>query len=241
MTSRLRLSTGLDPRLRAALGLAGLLLCGRRVQQDQVPEWEVATFHRVNQLPDQLEWPAWAVMQMGNVAAAPLTAAVAAACGRRQLAGRVLIGGMATWLLAKAVKGSYQRPRPTRLVGTVLIRGEEATGLGYVSGHAGIVAALASATWPELGAAGCAAVGSAVPLVAATRMYVGAHLPLDVLGGAALGVAVQGIVDEVVLLNRGGCRTGHRRRHRRLPGRDRRRAPSGQPRSPARSDQHGRP
>lgn len=203
MTPSPRSSTGLDPRMRAALGLAGLLLFGRRVEQDRVSDWEVAAFHRVNRLPDHLERPAWVVMQLGNVGAAPLTAAVAVACGRRQLAGRVLVGGVVTWVLAKGVKRSYQRPRPSRFVTAVLIRGEEATGLGYVSGHAGIVAALASATWPELGAGGRAAVASAVPLVAATRMYVGAHLPLDVLGGAALGVAVQGVVDEVVLRNRG--------------------------------------
>lgn len=204
MTAARRLGTGLDPRMRAAFGLAGLALCGRRVAHDQVAAWEVAAFRHVNRLPDQLERPAWVVMQLGNVVAAPLSAGVAVACDRRLLGGRLLIGGMATWTLAKAVKRSYQRPRPTRLVATALIRGQEATGLGYVSGHAGIIAALVSATWPELGSRGRAAVASAVPLVALSRMYVGAHLPLDVLGGVALGVAVQGIVDEVVLLSRGG-------------------------------------
>ena len=230
MTSSPRPSTSLDPRIRAALGLAGLLLCGRRVEHDHVPEWEVTAFHRVNRLPDRLERPAWVVMQLGNVAAAPLAAAVAAACDRRSLAGRLLVGGVATWAVAKGVKRSYRRPRPSRFVATVLIRGEEATGLGYVSGHAGIVAALASAAWPELGGAGRAAVASAVPLVAATRMYVGAHLPLDVLGGVALGVAVQGVVDEVALLSRAGPQPGHRRRRRHPPGRARLRALSGPPR-----------
>jgi len=199
-----RSGTGLDPRIRAALGVAGLLLCGRRVEHDHVTAWEIAAFHGVNRLPDQLERPAWVVMQLGNVAAAPVAAAAAVAAERRQLGRRLLIGGIATWLLAKAVKQVYRRPRPARFVTAAHIRGEEALGLGYVSGHAGIVAAMASAAWPELGAYGRAAAASAVPLVAATRIYVGAHLPLDVLGGAALGFAVQGLVDEVVLVNRGG-------------------------------------
>ena len=217
MTSSPRLSSGPDPRVRAALGLAGLLLCGRRVRRDQVPDWEVAAFHRVNRLPDQLERPAWAAMQLGNVAASPVAAAVAVACGRRQLGGRVLIGGVATWVLAKAVKRWYQRPRPTGLVHAPRIRGKEAMGHGYVSGHAGIAAAIVSTAWPELGAGGRVVAATAVPVVAATRMYVGAHLPLDVLGGAALGVAVQGIVDDVAFHERSGRRPGGRgvRRRRR--------------------------
>jgi undecaprenyl-diphosphatase len=180
------------------LGVAGLLLCGHRVRHDHVTNWEVVAFHWVNRLPDRLERPAWIVMQMGNVAAAPVAAAVAVSSGRRQLGGRLLAGGIVTWVMAKAVKRVYRRPRPNRLVSATRIRGEEAVGHGYVSGHAGIVAALASAAWPEMGAGGRVVTATAVPLVAATRIYVGAHLPLDVLGGAALGLAVQGVVDEVV-------------------------------------------
>jgi len=33
-----------------------------------------------------------------------------------------------------------------------------------------------------------------VVVVCLTRVYVGAHLPLDVIGGAGLGVAVGGVV-----------------------------------------------
>jgi len=38
------------------------------------------------------------------------------------------------------------------------------------------------------------AVGAAVAAVFLTRMYVGAHLPLDMIGGAALGLGVAGAV-----------------------------------------------
>ena len=34
----------------------------------------------------------------------------------------------------------------------------------------------------------------AVPVVGLARMYVGAHLPLDVVGGYAVGLAVDGVV-----------------------------------------------
>jgi undecaprenyl-diphosphatase len=66
--------------------------------------------------------------------------------------------------------------------------------MGYVSGHAGVVVTLVLAALPELPGAWRPAALLAVPLVGATRVYVGAHLPLDVVGGAALGLAVDGVV-----------------------------------------------
>jgi undecaprenyl-diphosphatase len=159
-----------------------------------VSEPERATFRYVNELPDRLYGPAWLVMQAGTIGAVPVAAAAAYAAGRRALAGRLLAGGTATWLLAKAVKRAYRRPRPASLLSTARCRGEAATGMGYVSGHAGIAVTLVLGAWPELGPAGRAAALVVAPLVGTTRVYVGAHLPLDVVGGAALGVAVDGLV-----------------------------------------------
>ncbi len=60
--------------------------------------------------------------------------------------------------------------------------------MGYVSGHSAIVFALSTVTRPYLPRG-----WRALPLVLASavglsRLYVGAHMPLDVIGGAGLGV-----------------------------------------------------
>ena len=75
-----------------------------------------------------------------------------------------------------------------------LLRHSPSGGLGFVSGHAAVAAFLATMAWPYLGRAARWVVGAAAVLVCLARVYVGAHLPLDVLGGAALGLAVAGAV-----------------------------------------------
>jgi undecaprenyl-diphosphatase len=92
--------------------------------------------------------------------------------------------------LSKVVKRLVRRPRPAVLLPGTRRRGREAAGLGYLSGHAGVAVALGAAALPRLGPGGRALTLVAVPVVGLTRIYVGAHLPLDVAGGAALGLAI---------------------------------------------------
>ncbi|HYN18742.1 MAG TPA: phosphatase PAP2 family protein, partial [Actinomycetes bacterium] len=92
------------------------------------------------------------------------------------------------------VKEFVQRGRPQTLLEDVNILGEPARGLGYVSGHSAVAVALATVASPYLGRRARRVAWVLAGCVCLARMYVGSHLPFDVIGGAALGWAAGSLV-----------------------------------------------
>ena len=184
-----------DPCARLGAGAAALLVTAMVARRNRVSPGEATVFRAVNGLPDSLYLPAWVIMQLGTLGAAPTAAAAVWLAGDKELAGRLLASGAGTWALSKLVKQMVRRPRPAALLPGTRGRGRDAAGLGYLSGHAGVAVALGAAALPHLGPSGRAIALAVIPVVGLTRVYVGAHLPLDIAGGAALGLAVEAAVD----------------------------------------------
>jgi undecaprenyl-diphosphatase len=133
-------------------------------------------------------------MQLGNLLVVPAAVLAALAFRRWRLAGGLALAGAGVYVLAKVVKRFVERGRPSDVLDDVVVRGAAPHGLGFVSGHIAVITSLALVAWPWLPRWGRWAAGLAVAAVFFTRMYVGAHLPLDMVGGAALGVAVGALV-----------------------------------------------
>ncbi len=192
------MSHGRDRRLTAVAVGIGTLLAAAALARRPLTGTEVRTFRLVNGLPDGAYPLVWVPMQYGTYGTVPLAAAVALARRRPQVALAIAGAGTAAWVLAKAAKPIVDRGRPASLVDDVSLRGAEEGDLGFPSGHATVSAALTVVTWPYASDPQRATLAVLAGFVPLARMYVGAHLPLDVVGGSALGVAIGSAVSLVI-------------------------------------------
>jgi uncharacterized protein (TIRG00374 family) len=182
--------------LRVVLGALILLATMTAIHQHRIGIRETDVFRVINDLalPGWTKWPVWGVMQLGVVGAVPLVALLALATKRIRLAAYAALAGGTIYLVAKLVKEFVQRGRPQTLLDNVHILFVPDRGLGYVSGHSAVAVALATVASPFLGRRARRVAWVLAGCVCVARIYVGSHLPFDVLGGAALGWAAGALV-----------------------------------------------
>jgi membrane-associated phospholipid phosphatase len=172
------------------LGLAVFAASALAASSGVVPG-EAAVFRVVNGLPDSLYPGIWPFMQFGVFVTIPILIIVALVMRQTRLAAAMAIGGIGVYFLAKVAKVWVDRGRPAELLPDVT-RGREAFAsgsLGYPSGHAAVAGALTVILTPYLPARWRWLPLVLLAIVIVGRLYVSAHLPLDLIGGAALGVA----------------------------------------------------
>lgn len=118
------------------------------------------------------------------------------------------------WALAHAAKAVADRPRPYEVMADAVLRQQPAHGTSFPSSHTAVTLAVAIALVPFLARPLAAAgIGYAV-LVGWSRVYLGVHYPLDILGGAGVGMIAGGVI-----LLAAGTLLRHAGRGRERPGR----------------------
>jgi len=110
----------------------------------------------------------------------PVVAGAAAAC--------------VAWLLAHVAKDIADRPRPYQVMADAVLRQQPAHGTSFPSSHTAVTLAVAIALVPFLARPLAATgIGYAV-LTGWSRIYLGVHYPLDILGGSGIGAAAGGLI-----------------------------------------------
>lgn len=178
--------------LAAAAGLVVLAAGVMAVRDGAVPAWERSAFEAVNGLPAWLYPLLWPFQQLGVVIWGPVLALGAAIARRYRLAWALVAATIAKLVLERVVKAAVTRERPGTSIGPdAELRGDvDVAGESFVSGHAVMVAAIACLVVPYVPRRWRPLAWVLVAVVMVGRVYVGAHNPLDVVCGAALGVAI---------------------------------------------------
>jgi membrane-associated phospholipid phosphatase len=180
-------------------GIALLALCALVVRDGGVGRSEETVFEAVNHLPSSLEPVMHAAQFLGVVVIGPIVAIIALVLRRWRLAAAAVIITIGKLAAEQLVWQIVQRDRPGTTEPNAIVRGgTPTTGLSFVSGHVVITTALAWALTPYLRGRWKVAPWVVVALVAFARIYLGAHNPLDVLGGLALGFAIGAITNLLV-------------------------------------------
>jgi undecaprenyl-diphosphatase len=176
----------------ALAAAAATALVAWAVSGGTVGSLERSVFRFINGWPDGLR-PVMYVFQLLGVLGAPLVVAVVALVLRqwRLALGLVLLVPIKLVVEKNVLKAAVHRERPGTTVPDAILRHVPSAGDSFPSGHAiiafGMVALLAPylrRRWQLLLVVALAVLNSLA------RVYLGAHNPLDVVGGAFAGIAI---------------------------------------------------
>jgi undecaprenyl-diphosphatase len=189
-------------------GLLLVVACCLVARNGQVPGWERQAFRALNGLPEWLYRPMW-LIQLGGVIAVPVVVAFGALLWRkwRLAAALVLLAPLKLFVELKVLKVLVERGRPGQNEPGAILRHVPPAGLSFPSGHAIVAFGIAVLLAPYLRARGRAVAFGLAVLVCVSRVYLGAHNPLDVAAGAGAGALLGGLLTLLV-----GVRTGAARR-----------------------------
>ncbi len=156
-------------------------------------ELEVSVFNVINNWPDYWRIPFLIITYSGTVYMMAALTLFTIWRGYPRLGLRIFCGSVSAFMLTQILKLLVERPRPYDALTNVTVREKLSAGFGFPSTHTAMATVMAlllviylPQKWRWLAVAW-------IVLVGLSRIYLGVHAPLDVVGGFSAGILVVSI------------------------------------------------
>ncbi len=158
----------------------------------QLTGWQASLFHTLNNWPDVFRLPAlWITEGLGAAYPIILCVLIPLLYKRLRLAWLFLVNVGATGVVMEIAKMIAKEPRPAALLhGNLHLRANEAGLTSFPSGHEAVATAMALTLWFILPKGWRWLAVLWIAIMAVSRVYLGVHQPIDIIGGLSIGLAV---------------------------------------------------
>ena len=151
---------------------------------------EKEIFYIINRIPFEFSIPIRLIMYLGSVYGVILLLIITLLLKQRRLSRDIFLAGTISWGLNSILKIIINRARPTGIFLDVIVREINKIPFGFPSGHSAVATAIATILTPYISKKMRYIVWLFVFLISVGRIYVGVHLPLDIIGGVLLGYII---------------------------------------------------
>lgn len=203
--------TDIKPLTQALVALGIFIIAAIAAQQPHVLVAEAPLFYAVYGLPTSLYVPFMIVTQLGSVYVLGALTVFYAVKRRYHRMIRIVMTGTLAYTLAGVAKDLWGRPRPQELFSDVVGLETFVRGAGFPSGHVALAVALGLTVGHYLPKKYHWVVVVWIVGVALSRMYLGVHTPLDLVGGFAVGWLSYALLRQVRLSETTSQRSSRRR------------------------------
>jgi glycosyltransferase 2 family protein len=187
-----------NPTVQLVLAIILFTASAIIVSDDKMATWEKLVFNAVYGLPNGLNPVFQLLNQLGNITVLLALAIIMLFKKHYSIVIRMLMAGLLAEILAHIGKGLVGRPRPIEYIADLILR-DPTYGVGFPSGHTAVATAVALACWQYLPKGYKWITPVWIIGVAMSRMYVGVHAPMDLVGGFAIGWASYALFKHVQL------------------------------------------
>jgi len=195
-----KIKVGITTQLVLAVLLFGLAVLLSR--GDDMTTWEISFFNIVYNQPEFLKPVFFVITQAGSMHMLGLVLLIFFVIRRYDVVFKVLMTSLLAYLMVGFAKDVWGRMRPHDFLPNIVNLDYVVRGPGFPSGHTAMAVAMGLVLYDYLPKKYKFIVPVWIIMVGWSRLYLGVHAPLDIVGGFAIGWISYALVKHLVIRNK---------------------------------------